>query len=239
MLFQMCYGPEIKTVFDCIQREPHQSVESLKIKFQYQTEGDISSLIDGVLIFLKELEFIEQKKGLYTTIQSQWNTIEVFKKIKNIQQTTPEDTLNYVFSSIYDQLFVKPDKLFMVNIHYHINNKYEKTLVGQEKINAWKRIMECFGLGRRVYSGFYALPQIHLLKLLLSHIGPWEGPLHQFCEEKVDKILPCITSEGNIYSGLLYGLAFLNENRHIEISNKQDLPYKSYGYDRSWNWIHV
>lgn len=236
MLFQMCYGPEIKSIYESIREEPYQTIFQLRDKFQYQSEGDIKSLIDGVITFLKDVDFIVQEKDILKVIQSEWSNIELLRNLRYISQTE-KDTLNYVFASMYDQLFVKPDRLFFTNMHYHINNRYERNMIGHEKVNAWKRMMECFGLGRRVYSEFYALPHLSLLKELISKNNSWEGPLHEYCEKLIDPIIPCLTAEGNIYKGLLFGLFFLNENKNIELSHKQDLPFKSYGPMQNWNWI--
>lgn len=239
MLFQMCYGPEIRSIYEIIRREQKQTIHELKEKFQYSGEGDITSLIDGALVLLKDLQFVNQENQVYFPVEPQWSVIEIFKKLRAISQVKQEDSLNYVFSTLYEELFVKPDRLFLVNMHYHINSKFDKTMVGHEKVNAWKRIMEYFGLGRRVYAGFYALPHLGLLKEILSAVGPWEGGLHPFCENKLHPIIPCITGDGNVFKGLLFGLVSLNDQGYIELSYKQDLPFKAYGPEHQWNWIKV
>lgn len=235
----MCYGPEIQMIFESILLQPEKTVWDLKKEFQYEDDGDIKSLIEGVVIFLEEVKFISRTENGIIPLEKNWDRLQLFKNIRDISKNEPNDSLNHVFTTLFDQLFVKPDQMFVMNMHYHINSKFEKTLVGHEKINAWKRIMECFGLGRRVYTGFYGLPHISLLKEIVQHIGPWEGPLHQYCEIYIDPILPCITAEGNVYSGLIFGLSYLNSIDYIEISQKQDLPFKSYGSSHEWNWIHI
>ncbi|RNB92525.1 hypothetical protein EDM56_02185 [Brevibacillus fluminis] len=239
MLFQMCYGPEIQTIFESIRRNPGLSRCQLKHTYQYQEEGDISSLIDGALVILKDLNYIHDENGFLYSNDVDWKVTDIFRKLNRISQTEEEETLNFVFSTMYDQVFVKPDKMFVVNIHYQVNSKFSKTMVGHEKINAWKRIMEFLGLGRRVYSGFYALPQLSLLQEIVREAGEYEGGLQPYCERVIQPILPCITSQGNIFKGILYGLLALNDQRIIEISCKQDLPYKSYGPNHEWNWIKV
>lgn len=239
VLFQMCYGPEIEQIYNVIAQRPGITLMDLKTKFQYREEGDISSLIESVLVFLSELNMIDSEEGQYRASEREWSTIELLKRFQQLAKEEQKDSLNYVFCTIYEQLFVKPNKLFITNMHYPLNRDYERTLIGHEKINAWKRMMECFGLGRRVYSGFYALPHLPLLKNLVEYLGPWEGPLHQYCEEKINPILPCVTSEGHIFNGVLYGLFYLGEKKQIKIDHKQDLPYKSYGQKHEWNWIAV
>ncbi|MFG0216648.1 hypothetical protein ACFU8X_26690 [Brevibacillus porteri] len=240
MLFQMCYGPELKVIYESIRQNPGLNRNHLKNDYQYKEKGDISSLIDGALTMLIDLNFIHEDEGyMYVKDDRDWRVTSVFKELSNISKCEERETLNFIFSSLYDQVFVKPNQLFVTNIHYQINSSLSKMMVGHEKINAWKRIMEYFGLGRRVYSGFYALPNLALLHEIIMEVGEWEGGLHPFCENVINPILPCITSEGNIFRGMLYGLIALNEEKIIEVSNKQDLPYKSYGPNHQWNWIKI
>lgn len=239
MLFQMCYGPEIRTIFECINRGNASSSIELKSIMQYQDNGDISSLIDGVIVFLKDIGFIEQKDQMLVPLIPEWSPLQVLKKLKELSSISDGDSLNYIFTNIHDRLFVKPNRMFLVNIHYHVNSCFPKTMVGHEKINAWKRVMEYMGVGRRVYSGFYALPQLELIKEILREVGTWEGGLHPFCEKYIDPVFPCITSDSKVYNGILFALVALSETGFLKITHKQDLPYKSYGPNFEWNWIEI
>jgi hypothetical protein len=239
MLFQMCYGPEIKPIFQAIQQSNGITAMELRQKFQYEKEGDIYSLIDGVVNFLKDLQMITQENSLLRSCDRTWNTVEILRFLNKLANNEEVNSFNYVFANMYDILFVKPNRLFLNNMHYHVNSKFPDTFVGHEKINAWKRIMEYFGIGRRVYSGFYSLPRISLLTEIISNTGQWDGGLHPFCEEKISAIIPCITSDGSIFNGLLFGLQELHNQHIITLSHKQDLPYKSYGQENKWNWLKV
>ncbi|MNJ01782.1 hypothetical protein D3C73_1615280 [compost metagenome] len=68
-------------------------------------------------------------------------------------------------------------------------------------------------------------------------MGKWEGPLHQFCINYIDPIVPCVTTKGNIYNGVIFSIIELNRRQKVRISNKQDLPYKAYGENLDFNWI--
>lgn len=241
MLFQMCYGPEIESIYETIRKNPVVDVQTLKQNYQYNEEGDISSLIDGALTILLDLHFIrKEERNLIVTEDKCWSNQEVLSRLRSISQseTNNDENLNFVFSSLYEEIFVKQDKMFVTNIHYHVNSRFMKTMVGHEKINAWKRMMECWGLGRRIYTGFYALPHQSLLKEIVLNVGEWEGGLHPFCEKYIHPIFPCITSEGMIFRGVIFGLMGLH-NKAVEISYKQDLPFKSYGPNQEWNWIQL
>ena len=235
----MCYGPEVRTVFECINRGYASSTTELKTILQYKDEGDISSLVDSVITFLKDLDLIDQKEKKITSLVAEWNVIQVFKKINQISKRSDSESLNYIFTNLFDHLFVKPNRMFVSNLHYHVISSFSKTIVGHEKINAWKRIMEYMGLGRRVYSGFYGLPQLNLMKDIVCSEPSWEGSLHHFCETVINPIIPCITNEDKVYNGILFSLVALSEVGCISISHKQDLPFKSYGPNLEWNWINV
>lgn len=240
MLFQMCYGPEIESIYNSIKGCPGQNVTQLKKIYQYTNDGDITSLIESAVIVLEDLKFIRKEEShLFVTEDLEWSNKEVLRRIQTVckSESRGDESLNYTFTSLYEHLFVKPDTMFITNIHYQVNNKFNKTLVGHEKINAWKRMMECWGLGRRVYSGFYALPHLTLLQDIIKKVGEWEGGIHPFCEKYIQTYLPCITSDGNIFKGTIFGLVHLHNMKFIELSFKQDLPYKSYGKNNEWNWI--
>lgn len=238
----MCYGPEIESIYNSIKRYPGQNNSQLTKLYQYTNDGDISSLIESATIVLEDLELIRKDESLFfVTDDIEWSNKEVFRRIRKIceSESINDGSLNYVFTSIYEQLFVKPDKMFMTNIHYQINHKFNKTLVGHEKINAWKRMMECWGLGRRVYSGFYALPHSTLLQDILKGVGEWEGGIHPFCEKYIQPYLPCVTSDASIFKGTIFGLVHLHKLKFVKLSFKQDLPHKSYGPNKEWNWINI
>ncbi|ANA81029.1 hypothetical protein PVOR_07280 [Paenibacillus vortex V453] len=242
MLFQMCYGPEIEVIYENLRTNPGLDLKKLKAKFQHVDSGDITSLIECGLTVLEDLQFVYKDKCKYFVLQDKpWCNKEVLLKLRklSISEDLPSDSLDKIFASLFEQLFVKPDRLFVSNIHYQINSQLMKTLVGHEKVNAWKRMMECWGLGRRIYSGFYALPQLSLMKSIIKGNEAWEGGLHPFCENIIHPVIPCLTAEGNIYRGVIFSLMALHQEGVLELSYMQDLHYKSYGPKNELNWIKV
>lgn len=239
MLFQMCYGPEIKSIFNVIQRNPECSVNELRELFQYREEGDIKSLILGVIKFLEELDIIVVKNRRITTKTTHWDVIDILSRIHNVANTDDdEESMNFVFSKLYFELFVKTNRMFIKDMHYVANTSFTKTTISEEKINSWKRIMEYFGLGYRAYSGFYALPHIDLIKNVIDSNGKWEGPLQTLISEKFNPIIPCVY-KGNAFNGILFSLEYLNQQQYVSLTRKQDLPFSSYGQQNQWNWVRV
>jgi hypothetical protein len=239
VLFQMCYGPEIAVILQVIHENPGIDVMQLQERLQYRTEGDVSSLIESAVHFLKELKFVEVSEGRHFSLRGLWRDSDFLLRLKEVPSETQEASFNVVFANLYNQCFVKRDELFVQNLHALVNSMYPDFAIGHEKINAWKRMMECFGIGRRVYSGFYALPRLSLIVELLERIGEWEGPLQRFAEEELGRFLPCMTHTGSIFLGLQQAIYFLHQQGHVQLRLKQDLPYKSYYTTDPKNWIIV
>jgi hypothetical protein len=240
-LFQICYGPEIGAILQTIQENPGIEREKLINLFQYKPEGDISSLIDAALIFLLNLHFIQidEAKQLYSLRQSEVRSFHYLQRLREIasESINMEDS-NYIFSSMYEKLFVVPNQLYIKDLYFEANLKFERKSISQEKVNAWKRIMEYFGLGYRVYGGFYALPQLKLMEGLVKEIGPWEGPLQLYFEKKINPIIPCVHN-GTIFNGMVYAVLNLAKDPFLKLNKKQDLPYNSFGEKKEWNWVKI
>ncbi|MEC1071406.1 hypothetical protein [Priestia megaterium] len=209
-------------------------------KFQYNSEGDITSLVEAVVQFLYSLGAIDiNDKKQISSKETQLDVIDIHLQLSKIAQNLNEPSNpNYIFATMFYELFVKSNNLFIHDLHFETNNRFKRISISQEKINAWKRMMEYFGLGYRYNGGFYALPQYKLIKDLINYIGDWEGPLHVFFEDKVHPIIPCVY-KGNVYNGIIFSILNLNSSHQIQLTRKQDLPFQSYGEKSEWNWITV
>ncbi|TCP53885.1 hypothetical protein EV586_105231 [Tumebacillus sp. BK434] len=238
MLFQMCYGPELESIYEVVRRSPDCTLDDLQMKFQYAEEGDIRSLIEGAVTVLTDLGLVYDREGKFCSQGDAWDVIDVLLRLRRVGNESEEATFDHVFSHMYYELFVKSNTMFIKNLHHQTNQRFPDTLVGKEKVNAWKRMMEFFGVGHRVYSGFYALPQLRLMERFIERSGEWSGPLHQYCQEQIHPVLPCVHN-GDVFRGVIYGLSFLDKQGVIRLTRKQDLPYSSYGPQHQWNWIEV
>ncbi len=238
MLFQMCYGPEVKSVYNVIRRNPGLTIDDLCQRFQYHPAGSIVSLLQGVIVLLSDLDMIRVSDGYRVTVDEPWNPVKISYKIFDLRHHVADSALDYAFTHIYEDLFVLPDQLFVPNLHVAVNMKYEQLAIGEEKINAWKRMMEYFGLGYRLYSGFYAIPHLRLLTDIIGQVDHWDGPLHRFCEDVINPNLPCLTASRAVFSGTIFALTHLHRQGSIHLARQQDLPYPSYGEDK-WNWVTI
>jgi hypothetical protein len=238
LLFQMCYGPEIPAIYSFLHRSPGCTKEQLRQQFQFQETGDITSLLEAVIVFLEELNFITRQSGTFETLENNWDDLVLLNRIHSLVNTEDCYSYNFVFASLYHHLFVQSGRLFLQDVHFTSNQLFPKTPLSREKVNAWKRMMEAFGLGYRVHSGFYALPQQRLIVQILAKCGYYDGPLHAFCETHVNPYIPCLHN-GRVYDGIMFGLAHAHSKNRILLSQKQDLPSPSYGPEKQWNWITI
>ncbi|MEH7238849.1 hypothetical protein [Bacillus sp. JJ1562] len=238
-LFQICYGPEIGAILNTVQKYPGIQKNNLIKNYQYQPEGNTSSLVESVLNFLINLNFIDvdKEKSIWPLVNDAKVTeLTLVKRLNEIADNNPDPTdPNYVFSTMYFHLFVKPNRMYIKDLYYETNLVFDKLAISQEKVNAWKRIMEHIGLGYRVYGGFYALPHPKLFKSIVEEVEEWDGSLQLFFEEMIHPIIPCI-SNGTVFKGVLYCVLELGQKGVLELSKKQDLPYLSYG-DNGLNWV--
>ncbi|MCS0671609.1 hypothetical protein [Cytobacillus firmus] len=240
-LFQICYGPEITSIMKTIQKHPGISKADLIQKFQYDNQGDISSLVEATLNFLLNLNFIKtsNKKEFVPIFNEEIKEISFLKRLKEITDKADDaDDPNVIFSTLYLKLFIISNELYLKDLYYEANLLFEKMAISQEKINAWKRIMEYFGLGYRVYGGFYALPKLKIIEDIIEEIGEWEGPLQVFFEEKINPIIPCVYNR-NVFKGMIYVFLNLHEQEIIKLSKMQDLPHTSFGEKNEWNWVKI
>jgi hypothetical protein len=240
-LFQICYGPEIMAINNTIRLNPGVTRMELVKDYQSNTDNDITSLIDAVINFLLNLKFIkvDKEKSLWSAHTECIEKIDYIVKLTEINNTLGDlSNQNFVFSRVFFDSFVIPNQLFIKDLYYITNLNYGRVSISHEKINAWKRIMEFFGLGYRMYGGFYALPQPKLMENIINRIGPWEGSLQQYFEKEINKYIPCVYN-GNIFNGIKYSLLNLNDNEKVSLLKKQDLPFSSFGENYEFNWIKV
>ncbi|MGG3471325.1 hypothetical protein ABES02_28125 [Neobacillus pocheonensis] len=239
-LFQICYGPEIGAILQTVQKYPGIARDELITRYQYQKNGDISSLMDAALIFLSNLKYVnlDEKKNIWPLNENEIKGFHYLQRLKEVAESNNSADSNYIFSTMYYHLFVVPNQLYLKDLYYEANLKFEKQAISQEKVNAWKRIMEYFGLGYRVYGGFYALPHLHLMESIVREIGEWEGPLQLLFEKKINPIFPCINN-GSVFNGVVYSILNLGKVNILELSKKQDLPHQSFGESKQWNWVKI
>ncbi len=243
MLFVTVYGPELESLFyyihRCTQQEGSISREQLYSTYLPQTalthKGQTKNIEDATS-YLKAAGLIEGDKDSFTTQPS----IDVsmpfaalllrqFRQLEHISTQIPRIDLLYI--TLLDQLYITPNQSWISDVHAAANQLGLAQQIGgvsQEKIGAWKRVMEFLGLGYRMGSGFYCLYRPELLQAILERWPLGEGMLQEFFERYLQSWLPCLTGRGEVAQPVACALEYLAQKRSIDLHAKQDSPSRPY-----------
>ena len=100
--------------------------------------------------------------------------------------------------------------------------------LSQEKMQAWRRVMEFLGVGKRVGMGFYCSYSPTLLLEILNSRGPQQSSLQSFFETGLVTFLPFETSSHGAAHAVLEPLRSLALAGKISLISRQDSPSKAY-----------
>lgn len=245
MLFRTVYGPELDSVFFWLQNNGPATIKQMLNIFGANIEGQkksSSANLEDALNFLEASGLIKKDNRGYLTVQkfpddlqfklallNQMRTLQVKRKSQNV--------LDPFFLGALDLLFIKPNVLFRSELHGSINSLELPVPCSEEKVNAWKRVLEYLGVGIRGYGGFLTLYNTELVMTIIEQWSETSGPIQQLLEEHFDKYLPWKTHRGDVSSALSVPLEILEKRGSIKLQAKQDLPSKSYLGTRKVKWI--
>jgi len=243
VLFRTVYGPELQSIAEFIKIQGSVNKETIYRTFLpvLNEKSGPSDNLDDALSFLVAGRIIERQfNGKYIScFESRSFHDQLYRNLRSFQlslsQTdNPNDRW---FFEVLDQLFIKTDQSLHFGLHKKINALDIPEKLSEEKVNAWKRVAECVGLGYRVYSGFMCAIHPERLKEIVVSWSESEGPLQVFLEEHLNNYLPWNSHKGDISLSLKVSLHHLHSNRLISLGTKQDLPFRSYCGDQRFNWI--
>lgn len=242
MIFKTIYGPELESIFLWILKFNKVDEKELLECFGGMIGEKKSSIINikDALIFLQSAQLLYKEDDLWTTNRYDINQenfkIKLIKNLRKIQ-LEDKDSIDAKFIGFLEQLYIKKDKLFLKDLYQKINEISIDTSISEEKVNAWKRVLEYLEIGNRCYSGLRISYSENLLKQILIDWDEDEGPLQYFLESHVDKYIPWKNSKGEISKVLVNTLEQLEEKNIIKLIQKQDLPARSYLQSRQIKWI--
>jgi hypothetical protein len=246
MLFRTVYGPELASVYFYVQEYGPSSQKDL-----FDIFGAISSKkkssptnIEDALGFLEAAEMLNKNNQLWSARCKVRNEIgfkiEILNKLRSIQTSnnlSNGNLLDRYFIEFIDLLFIKPNVAFNNELHSKINSIDIPLPCSDEKVNAWRRVLEYLNVGTRAYGGLSIIYSEELVKNILSDWEEKEGPLQMFLEQHFDKYLPWKTKKGDVCYALANTFYLLESRGVINLSTKQDLPSKSYLGTKKIKWI--
>lgn len=256
MFFLTVYGPELESIFRYIYKYarkngsisrnqlygayfPHQSATSkgqtknLDDALHYLKAAKLLTL-EGDSILLSEQDKIEASLPFSALLLRQ------LQQLKHHQEDLA--SLDRIYVTLLEQLYVLPNRIWLSDVHDAANQldlAHQVGGISQEKINAWKRVMEFSGVGYRVGSGFYCLYQPELVSFIIRQWPQTDGTLQQFFEDYLQSWLPCLSARGEVALPVAYVLDQLDLEGRIHLYPKQDSPTKPYFNDRRLKGIQI
>jgi hypothetical protein len=139
--------------------------------------------------------------------------------------------IDSLYMLILDEVFIKKNRLFVENLHIEANSLRALKQIGglsQEKMQAWRRVMEFLGVGKRVGMGFYCTYSPTLLLEIINSRIPQQSALQSFFENSLAAFLPFEMSSHGAAHAVLEPLRSLAEAGKISLISRQDSPNKAY-----------
>lgn len=243
MLFLTVYGPELESLFYYIHKYTQQegaiSRDQLYSTYLPQTalthKGQTKNIEDAIS-YLKAARLIEGDKADYyaqpnvdTSMPFATLLLRQFRQLERISLQIPQIDLLYI--TLLEHLYITPNQIWISDLHAAANRLELAQQIGgisQEKIGAWKRVMEFLGLGYRMGSGFYCLYRPELLQTIAERWPLVEGTLQEFFERYLQSWVPCLTGRGEVAQPVAYTLEHLAQKGSIYLHSKQDSPSRPY-----------
>lgn len=239
MLFRTVYGAELDPIYQFIHRSSIPiSKSDIYECFIPQSEDNSNGSpqnVNDALSFLVSAKLIDEVDGGYssTKVGDYPFRLQLLQNLYAISKKTISglDENDYLYFYILDYLFIKPNKLFEINLHNAINRLPDVITVNglsREKIQSWKRVMTYLGIGYRISSGFQCVYSPSLLREIIESWDREEGSLQDFIENHVSNFLPIHTNRGDLSSAATESLLYLANNEEIRLETRQDSPTKPY-----------
>jgi hypothetical protein len=245
MLFQTVYGKELEEIFNFIksreENEQSTTTEDIANSFTY---GNINKSIKDALDFLKSAYLLYNRGDFfYTNSEFDFFSLSLLYKLNFIKKEIlkPRHNLDPYYLLVLEHIFIDRDMLFIADLVTEVNknSKFKNLCLNDEKLGAWKRVMEFLGVGRRGMGGFLVHYSLDLVEKILLLWNLRRGTAKEFFEDHIVNFLPCFHKQGDLSRAIKYPLSILEKEGKIAFSYKQDLPTKSYWDDRKINYIEV
>lgn len=254
MLFRTVYGPELEAIYRFIYESgaarERISRESVHNAFVPRNEdGSLRSTqnVDDALLFLRSAGMIQDHKGFHVTREDQTLSfrLRLLRALRRIErgEQPASHPIDPLYTLLLDELFIKPDCLFVPDVHTRANElRQVKELGGlsREKTQAWQRVMSFLGAGRRVAGGFQCA---YTADLVMDVAGCWtecQGTLQAFFEEHLGAYLPFARqSDGDLAIAVRAPLDYSANRQDLELFSLQDSPSRPYFGERRFRGIRV
>lgn len=250
MLFRTVYGPELEAIYRFIaeadDRPSRQAIQNAFLPERFDNQAVSSQHVEDALSFLESAGLVKYaKRGGYHSLSpftDESFRVKVLRHLRALElgRALPDHPLDPLFGLLLNELFIRPNQLFVTDVHREANNCRQVADAGglsREKVQAWKRVMEFLGVGQRVGGGFRCAYSPQLVLEIIDQWSETENTLQLFFEEHFGEALPYQTWDGNLAHAIEAPLTYLHSLGCIALSPRQDSPSKPYFGERKFRYI--
>lgn len=246
MLFRTVYGPELLAIYTFVvsenRAERAPSRDDVHAAFvPRRADGSFCQTqnVDDALAFFRSAGLIEGE-GTYRACDNGQGTFRVrlLRAMRRIElgQEEAEHPVDRLYMLLLTELFIRPDRLFVQNLHAEANQlRQVKELGGisREKTQTWKRVMEYLGIGRRAFGGFLCSYSPSLVEEIIADWTEERGTLQAFFEGAFGNILPYARQQdGGLAAPVRAPFEHLVAAGRLALFTLQDSPSKPYFGER-------
>lgn len=243
MLFKTVYGPELECIYEYLKLYGPKERGVLYKVFLPRVGGKMGPrtnlddalhfLTSGKMIVKNEVGFFEAVDGVLSF------RLQLLQNLRQIQQgcLEPSHPMDPWYLGLVDRLFVRPSRPVAFALHQLANTLEMPEILSEEKVGAWRRVLEFIGMGSRLASGFLCSYQPGLV---LEVINLWEeedGPIQSLLEDHIDKFFPWEGEGGDVAPTLGITLKMLARWGCVDLGERQDLPNRAYFGGEKIKWV--
>jgi hypothetical protein len=240
MLFRTVYGPELEAIYCFIAASNTRDIKPQRQDMYAalvprRPDGSFPSTqnVHDALTFLKSARLIEDGDGFHVCKQDCGPfVVKLLQALRRIETGAeqPDHPVDPLYTLLLTELFIKPDRLFVKDVHAEANRLRQVQEAGglsKEKTQSWKRVMEFLGVGRRAFGGFLCAYMPELVLAVVDEWGEEQGSLQSFFDY-FGSVLPYAQSDGELVRSLAASMLYLAEQGWIELFPLQDSPTRPY-----------
>lgn len=243
MLFKTVYGPELECIYEYLKLYGPQDRGMLYKAFVPMVGVDMGprTNLDDALAFLTAGKMVlKNEVGVFRAAGGALSfRLQLLQKLRQIQlgSLEPNHLMDPWYLGLVDKLFILPGRSVAFALHKLANSLEMPEILSEEKVGAWRRVLEFIGLGSRLASGFLCSYQPRLVLEVISLWEEEEGPIQSLLEGHISKFLPWEGEDGDIAPTLSIPLKMLARWCYIDLGERQDLPNRSYFGDEKIKWV--
>jgi hypothetical protein len=249
VLFRPVSGPELEVIYALLCRSDvplTRHTLGQRCLPHYADRRTVSRQnLDDALSFLITAHLVQDDEGL-TALTHQPEPLSfrllLLRQLHALAagEIDPSHETDALYLQLLDHLFVKPDQLYVADVHVEANKLRSVVDIGgisQEKIRSWKRVMAFLGIGHRIAQGFQCRYAPDLLLEILCAWPEREGILQELFESHLALYLPFQTESGELAQAVSCSLLHLNQQQIVLMSAYQDSSSKPYFGDKRWRYL--